>query len=45
MPYPLITPEITRIMDKAPDSFKEYPLIKEYMSAAHENMNRARQQY
>lgn len=45
MPYPLITPEITRIMDKAPASFKEYPLIKEYMSAAQENMNRMQSQY
>lgn len=38
MPYPVVTPEIQQIMDKAPDSFKDNFMVKEFMAAAEENM-------
>lgn len=38
MPYPVVTPEIKQIMDKAPASFKENFMVKEFMAAAEENM-------
>ena len=38
MPYPVVTPEIRQIMDKAPSSFKDSPIVKEFMAAAEENM-------
>ena len=37
MPYPVVTPEIKQIMDKAPNSFKENFMVKEFMAAAEEN--------
>lgn len=40
MPYPVVTPEIQQIMEKAPTSFKEHFLVKEFMSVAQENMER-----
>ncbi len=40
MPYPMMTPQIEEILDKAPDSFKNHPFIKEFVSAAEENMRR-----
>ena len=42
MPYPVITPEIKQIMDKAPTSFKDNALVKEFMTAAEENMKHIR---
>ena len=39
-PYPLLTPLMEEIVDKAPDSFKNHSLIKEYVEAARENMNK-----
>ena len=42
MPYPVITPEIKQIMDKAPTSFKDNALVKEFMTAAEENMKHLR---
>ena len=39
-PYPLLTPLMEEIVDKAPDSFKNHGLIKEYVEAARENMNK-----
>lgn len=38
MPYPMVTPEIQQIMDKAPTSFKDNAMVKEFMAAAEENM-------
>ncbi len=37
-PYPLMTPAMEEIVKDAPDSFKNNPLIKEYVTKAHENM-------
>lgn len=37
-PYPLMTPAMEDIVKNAPDSFKNNPLIKEYVSKAHDNM-------
>ena len=35
-PQPVITPTIQRILDSAPDSFKEEPFVKEYIRIAKE---------
>lgn len=40
MPYPVMTPQMEEILDKAPDSFKNHPFIKEFVEAAEENMRR-----
>lgn len=40
MPYPAMTPQIEELLDKAPDSFKEHPFIKEFVATAEENMRR-----
>jgi hypothetical protein len=37
-PYPLMTPAMEEIVKNSPDKFKNNPLIKEYVSKAHENM-------
>jgi len=37
-PYPLMTPAMEDMVKNAPDSFKNNPLIKEYVTKAHENM-------
>ncbi len=42
MPYPVITPEIKEIIDKAPVSFKDYFIVREYMEAAEQNMEALR---
>lgn len=39
-PYPLVTPLIEEIMADAPESFKNHALVKEYMEAARENMEK-----
>jgi len=39
-PYPLPTPLMEEIVDKAPDSFKNHSLIKEYVEVARENMQK-----
>ncbi len=39
-PYPLLTPVMEEIVDKAPDSFKNHDLVKEYLEAARENMEK-----
>lgn len=39
-PYPVITPLIEEIIDGAPDSFKNNPLVKDYMSVARSNMEK-----
>ena len=38
LPYPLMTPMIEDIMKKAPLSFKEHVLVKDFISKAKENM-------
>lgn len=38
LPYPVMTPEIEDIMRVAPASFKENPLVQDYLSKAKENM-------
>ncbi len=37
-PYPLMTPAMEDIIKNSPDKFKNNPLIKEYVTKAHENM-------
>lgn len=39
-PYPILTPMIEEIVDAAPEYFKNHNLVKEYMEAARENMER-----
>lgn len=39
-PYPLLTPAMEEIVDKAPDSFKNHDLVKEYLEVARENMEK-----
>ena len=39
-PYPILTPLIEEIVDAAPEYFKNHKLVKEYMEAARENMER-----
>ena len=39
-PYPLLTPLMEEIVEKAPDSFKNHSLIKEYVEVARENMQK-----
>ena len=38
LPYPVMTPAIEDIMKKAPVSFKEHALVKDFISKAKENM-------
>lgn len=42
LPYPIMTPVLDEIVDKAPESFKNNPMIKEYVSAARSNMEQLR---
>ena len=37
-PYPFLTPLLEEIIDKAPESFKNHELVKEYIEVARENM-------
>lgn len=39
-PYPVLIPVIEEIVNEAPESFQNHPLIMEYMKAARENMER-----
>lgn len=39
-PYPVLTPLVEEILDAAPDSFRDHPMIKEYVDAARTNMER-----
>ena len=39
-PYPLLTSLMEEIVEKAPDSFKNHSLIKEYVEVARENMQK-----
>ena len=38
LPYPVMTPQIEDIMKTAPMTFKDNPLVKEFLSKAKENM-------
>ena len=40
--YPVITPYVEEILKDAPDSFKNVPYVKEYISAANMNMEKLR---
>ena len=40
MPYPVLTPVMEEIIDNAPASFKENPMIKEFISIARTNMDK-----
>lgn len=40
MPYPILTPVMQEIIDEAPASFKENPMIKEFISIAQSNMDK-----
>lgn len=37
-PYPFMTPLLEEIVDKAPDSFKNHELVKEFIKEARQNM-------
>ena len=39
-PYPIITPLLQEILDKAPEQFKNHPYVRNYVVAAHENMQK-----
>ena len=40
LPYPVLTPIMEEIINDAPDSFKNNPMIKEYVSVARSNMDK-----
>ena len=40
MPYPVLTPVMKEIINDAPASFKENPMIKEFISIAQTNMDK-----
>ena len=42
MPFPFLTPMMEEIVNGAPDSFKNNPMIKEYVIAARSNMEKMR---
>lgn len=39
-PYPVLTPVVEEIVNEAPASFQNHPMIKEYMKVARENMEK-----
>lgn len=40
LPYPLLTPLMEEIVEKAPDSFKNNDMVREYVEVARENMEK-----
>jgi hypothetical protein len=38
MPYPVMTPQLEKIIDNAPYSFKTDSRVKSFLAAARENM-------
>lgn len=42
-PYPVLTPVVEEIVNEAPESFQNHPMIKEYMKVARENMEKLKQ--
>lgn len=45
LPYPIMTPQIEDIMRTAPLTFKENPLVKDFLSKAKENMRLLEEHY
>ena len=43
-PYPVITPIVEEIVNEAPQSFQNHPMIVEYMKVARENMDKLKEQ-
>ena len=43
-PYPIITPIVEEIVNEAPQSFQNHPMIVEYMKVARENMDKLKEQ-
>lgn len=41
-PYPILTPLLEEIVEQAPESFKNDPMIKEYIAVARSNMEKVR---
>lgn len=39
-PYPILTPLLQEILDDAPDSFKNHPYVRNYVTAARDNMKK-----
>ena len=42
-PYPVLTPVVEEIVNEAPASFQNHPMIKEYMKVARENMEKLKE--
>ena len=42
-PYPVLTPVVEEIVNEAPESFRNHPMIKEYMKVARENMEKLKE--
>ena len=42
-PYPVLTPVVEEIVNEAPESFQNHPMIKEYMKVARENMEKLKE--
>ena len=40
MPYPVMTPQMEELLDKAPESFRNHPFIKEFVTNAEEYTRR-----
>ncbi len=40
MPYPILTPLMKEIVDKAPESFRNDPLVREFLMVARSNMEK-----
>lgn len=38
LPYPVMTPLIKQVLDEAPKEFRENPMIRDFVSAANDNM-------
>ena len=43
-PYPVITPIVEEIVNEAPQSFQNHPMVVEYMKVARENMEKLKEQ-
>lgn len=42
-PYPVITPVVEEIVNEAPQSFQNHPMVMEYMKVARENMEKLKE--
>ena len=43
-PYPVLTPVVEEIVNEAPESFQNHPMIVQYMKVARENMEKLKEQ-